>query len=83
MRKSVICALLAFLAATLSFSQSGWIRQPGGVTSGLNGVSFTDSRTGTAVGNADVILRTTDGGSTWARRRKSSPDSIWTPEGNR
>lgn len=57
-----------FLAATLSFSQSGWISQPSGVTNGLNGVSFTDSRTGTAVGNADVTLRTTDGGSTWARQ---------------
>ncbi len=68
MMKSVICVLLIFFTATTSFPQSGWISQPSGVTSGLNGISFTDSRTGTAVGNADVILRTTDGGSTWARQ---------------
>ena len=32
---------------------------------GLNGVSFTDANTGTAVGDSGAILRTRDGGATW------------------
>jgi photosystem II stability/assembly factor-like uncharacterized protein len=34
----------------------------------LFGVSFTDARTGTAVGDSGTILRTTDGGATWKVR---------------
>ena len=34
----------------------------------LNSVCFTDANTGTAVGEYGTILRTTDGGATWARR---------------
>jgi hypothetical protein len=33
-----------------------------GTTNGLHGVSFTDANTGTAVGSAGTIVRTTDGG---------------------
>jgi len=36
-----------------------------GTTEVLRGVSFADSTTGTAVGDDGVILRTTDGGSSW------------------
>jgi photosystem II stability/assembly factor-like uncharacterized protein len=39
-----------------------WVRQESGTTNGLSGVSFTDANTGTAVGQAGTILRTTDGG---------------------
>ena len=36
-----------------------------GTTSGLQGVSFVDTKTGTAVGYQGTILRTVDGGDTW------------------
>jgi hypothetical protein len=42
---------------------SGWFWQnPLPQGNWLNGVSFTDANTGTAVGSGGTILRTTDGG---------------------
>jgi len=45
-----------------------WTPQSSGTNSWLYGVSFTDTDTGTAVGEAGTILRTTDGGRTWSRQ---------------
>src|SRR6185503_18161986 len=40
--------------------------QRSGVIAALTGVWFADADTGTVVGYAGTILRTTDGGQTWA-----------------
>ena len=42
-----------------------WTSQTSGTTNCLNGVSFTDANTGTAVGMMAQSYRTTNGGTTW------------------
>jgi len=43
---------------------------------GLGGVSFTDARTGTAVGSGGGIARTSDGGTTWSSELSPSTRSL-------
>ena len=50
--------------------------QTSGTTNYLNGVSFTDAMTGTAVGDFGVILRTTDGGSTWLSQTSGTINTL-------
>ena len=40
-------------------------------------VSFTDANNGTAVGQLGVILKTTDGGQTWARQESGTNQDIY------
>jgi photosystem II stability/assembly factor-like uncharacterized protein len=42
-----------------------WNSQISGIAQWLNGVTFIDANTGTAVGDYGTILRTTNGGTTW------------------
>ncbi len=42
-----------------------WRQLLSGTTNNLNGVSFADANTGTAVGDSGTILRTTNGGASW------------------
>ena len=44
---------------------AGWTAQTSGVTTSLNTVSAVDQNVGWIGGNGGVVLRTTDGGSTW------------------
>ena len=53
-------------ASVESRLQGGWEIQQSGTTNTLQGVSFTDADTGTAVGESTTILRTTDGGTSWS-----------------
>ena len=41
-------------------------------TYALEGVSFADANTGTAVGSHGTILRTTDGGASWVSQRSGT-----------
>jgi len=43
----------------------------------LYGVSFTDSDNGTAVGQFDTILRTTDGGTTWTSQPSGTTERLY------
>ena len=43
----------------------------------LHGVAFRDANTGTAVGNSDTILRTTDGGNHWGPQTSETTDHLW------
>jgi photosystem II stability/assembly factor-like uncharacterized protein len=49
----------------VTYLPSGWEEQTSGTTQNLNGISFTDTSTGSAVGNSATILRTIDEGTTW------------------
>ncbi|MCK5618455.1 MAG: hypothetical protein KAJ17_03605, partial [Candidatus Krumholzibacteria bacterium] len=56
---------------------SDWVWQnpiPQGNT--LRGVSFTDASTGTAVGDAGTILRTTNGGATWVGQTSGTTKTL-------
>ncbi len=54
-----------------------WIRQYGGGSDRLMGVSFVDASLGTIVGHRGVILRTTDGGTTWAQDTSMTKIPLW------
>lgn len=60
---------IIFLLVTLlnenSYSQSGWTIQNSGTFENLNDIKFIDINTGWAVGNAGVVLKTTNGGTNW------------------
>jgi photosystem II stability/assembly factor-like uncharacterized protein len=43
---------------------------------GMSGVSFTDAKTGTAVGSRGIILRSTDGGLNWTPQSSGTTDYL-------
>ncbi|MFH1999204.1 MAG: YCF48-related protein [Planctomycetota bacterium] len=70
---------LAFLLFTISISaraQEGWHQQSGGTGVNLNSVCFTDVYTGTAAGDAGVLLGTMDGGLYWSPQTSHVSDSL-------
>ena len=52
-----------------SCAQSGWFEQNSGTYLGLRDVYFYDLNLGWAVGNEDLVLKTTSGGATWASQQ--------------
>lgn len=58
-------------------SAQGWLAQNSGTTRHLWGVFFTDSSTGTAVGDSGTILRTTDGGTTWLAQSSGTTNTLF------
>ena len=72
-------SLLSLAISTLTFAQSfSWTAQTSGVTTNLRDVYFTDNQTGWAVGNAGVILHTSDGGQTWAAQTSGTTLNLFT-----
>ncbi len=63
-RRAVFLFVLQYCFFQFSFSQC-WVYEKSGTSYDLTSVCFTDSLTGTAVGDGGVVLRTTNGGSTW------------------
>ncbi|RLD66154.1 MAG: hypothetical protein DRI84_05355 [Bacteroidetes bacterium] len=61
----ITISILLFFSSALFAQNFSWTAQTSGVTSILNDVYFTNSQTGWAVGDAGVILNTTDAGQTW------------------
>jgi len=45
-----------------------WIIQRSGATNSLNAVCLASATNGIAVGSNGIILRTTDGGTTWTQQ---------------
>src|ERR1700687_2720927 len=67
----LLCASLiglAVISSSASFAQGWFWQNPLPQGNYLLGVSFVDANSGTAVGDAGTILRTTDGGATWNRQ---------------
>ncbi|MBK9190458.1 MAG: gliding motility-associated C-terminal domain-containing protein [Crocinitomicaceae bacterium] len=60
-----------------SFSQPEWIEQNSGVTSYLLDVEFINENTGYAVGMDGVILKTTNGGTTWGAQTSGVVFDLW------
>ncbi|MFH2004381.1 MAG: T9SS type A sorting domain-containing protein, partial [Bacteroidota bacterium] len=53
-----------------------WTSQTSGTTNSLLSVSFTDANTGTAVGYAGTILRTTNGGALWTSQTSGTTNEL-------
>ena len=62
---------------TITLPQTGWYKQDSlRQLNLLLGVSFTDANRGTAVGQNGTILRTTNGGATWARKTSGTSENL-------
>ena len=71
MKKLILLIQVAVLFLALTDVYSQWYPQTSGITEHLQGVSFTDSNNGTAVGDYGIILRTTNGGVTFINQISS------------
>lgn len=71
-------ALITFLFYSFASSQPyGWYSQSSGTTSNLNNVKFFNNNTGTVVGQAGKILRTTNGGSNWVSQNSGTTNHLF------
>ncbi len=61
----LLALLLTILLPIFTYAQTNWTIQTTGTTQNLNSIQFTDGNTGFAVGNAAVVLKTTNGGTNW------------------
>ena len=52
---------------SISFGQSGWVRQPVNTTRSLIGMYFINDNTGWVVGDSGIICNTTNSGSNWVK----------------
>lgn len=69
--------LLLFLLFTTGYLQAQWHRQEAGTTESLNDVFCINTDTVFAVGNAGVILKTTDGGENWIQKSSPFTGYLW------
>jgi photosystem II stability/assembly factor-like uncharacterized protein len=72
-------ALLAACArpnAPAPMPNGRWVDQPSGTAASLRGVSAVSERVAWASGARNTVLRTTDGGATWAPRPVPGADSL-------
>jgi photosystem II stability/assembly factor-like uncharacterized protein len=66
MKKIILLTSLLFFAVVINvFAQGTWTAQTSGVTTSLNCVSTVDANVGWIGGDGGVVLRTTNGGTTW------------------
>ncbi|MDD5362883.1 MAG: YCF48-related protein [Ignavibacteria bacterium] len=70
MKKLIITSLfflITYYSLLISNCQSQWIQQYTGTTSNLYDMKFLNERTGWVVGDAGVLLKTTNGGINWVQ----------------
>lgn len=70
----VLAALMA--SSSEIVSQTYWVAQSRPTTRDLRTLSFLDSLKGWVAGDSGIILRTTDGGATWAGQHSGISDAI-------
>jgi photosystem II stability/assembly factor-like uncharacterized protein len=71
-------AVIGCLVLFSSLLFAGWDAQTSGVSTDLNSVSFPEgTEVGYAVGSEGVILKTTDGGGTWATQTSGTPSALY------
>ncbi len=59
-------AILVLLLPFTTLAQATWTQQASGTTENLRAVQFLDANNGYACGDAGIVLKTTNGGTTWA-----------------
>ena len=75
--KSTLFYVTLLLLATSSAASSQWIQQQSGVSSLIGGVCFTSSSNGWAVGQNNIILKTTNAGAQWSQVTTSVSDAFY------
>eukprot|EP00976_Prorocentrum_cordatum_P087155 1186789-Prorocentrum_minimum.AAC.4 len=78
--RAAFLALVLLLYLTKSCESVSWSALTGANTGRLQGLHFKSRLEGWAVGNADTIVHTTDGGNSWTRQNSSFSDSAITWE---
>ena len=68
MKRSLLSSILVLSLVVLSASEifSQWVPQTSGITTRLRNVKAVNDNVLWACGNSGVVLKTTDGGTTWA-----------------
>lgn len=65
MKKIILLSILLCFALVISVSAQTWTSQTSGVTTSLTSVSVVDVNVGWIAGYGGVVLRTSNGGTTW------------------
>lgn len=68
--------MLCLLLLGLQTARAEWTKQNAGTLAWLYDVYFLDERKGWIAGSDGTLLKTEDGGETWAQKRKFTEDSI-------
>lgn len=74
LRTSVFLFALILFTVSHAFADGSWIPQETKVKVPITDIHFIDKDIGWAVGEAGIILYTSDGGNTWERRRANLGD---------
>lgn len=69
MKKLIYTFVIVLFIGTLN---AQWVQVPSGTFENLNDIQFVDANTGFAVGNAGVVLKTTNGGQNWTIKNTNS-----------
>ena len=72
-----ILILAFFLHGTSIFAESGWQFQVSGTSVFLRSVHFTSPTTGWVVGDAGIILKTTNGGDNWFAQSSNTTTNLY------
>jgi photosystem II stability/assembly factor-like uncharacterized protein len=70
--KTIIC-LFILISIISHHADAQWIAQNSGTNQNLYDIEFLNDKTGWAVGDAGVVIKTTDGGNTWINIPNPSP----------
>jgi photosystem II stability/assembly factor-like uncharacterized protein len=76
LKRLIIVSLFVSLFCTGSLAATSWEAQVSTTQEVLNGVYFTDARTGWTVGDSGAILKTTDRGQTWAAEASGTANDL-------
>ncbi|MGB3017196.1 MAG: YCF48-related protein, partial [Ignavibacteria bacterium] len=71
MKKVIYLFILISIISNQAIAQ--WIAQNSGTNQNLYDIEFLNDKTGWAVGDAGVVIKTTDGGNTWVNIPNPSP----------
>ncbi|RPI18890.1 MAG: T9SS C-terminal target domain-containing protein [Ignavibacteriae bacterium] len=69
--------LLVLLSYTSLSQPYGWFTQSSSTTNNLNALYFSNTTTGTVVGYAGTIKRTTNGGTNWYSQSSGTPNHLF------
>ncbi len=78
-----IILIILFILSSSNFTLAQWIQQNSGTNQNLYDIEFINEKTGWAVGDAGVIIKTTNGGTNWINVPNPSPvlsPNLWSVE---
>jgi len=78
-----IILIILFIHCSINVIQAQWIQQNSGTNQNLYDIEFINAKTGWAVGDAGVVIKTTNGGINWLFVPNPSPilsPNLWSVE---